>query len=118
RRCRSFTGGWSAAATRTSPATSGGFARAISTKRACWAGEGHGTGRLADHLRGTRAVLHEGRVGARRVGRTGSVRSSSIASLSHAAAAGEIVRRAPGARRASTRPSPAADADGDQLAVL
>ena len=62
---------------------------------------GHGAGRLADHLRRARAVLHEGRMGARRLGRAGPVRSAAVAALSDAAAAGEVVRRAAGARRAT-----------------
>ncbi len=78
----------------------------------------HGARRLADHLRRARAVLHEGRVGARRVGRAGAVRSAAVAAVSDAAAAGEIVRRAARAGRASARAAPAAVADGDQLAVL
>ena len=72
----------------------------------------HGARRLADHLRRARAVLHEGRVGARRVGRAGAVRSAAVAALSDAAAAGEVVGRAARARRASARlhpqPSPMA----------
>ena len=78
----------------------------------------HGARRLADHLRRARAVLHEGRVGAGRLGRAGPVRSAAVAALSDAAAAGEVVRRAARARRAGARASPAAVADGDQLAVL
>ena len=79
---------------------------------------GHRARRLADHLRGARAVLHESRVGAGRVGRAGTLRSAALASVSDAAAAGEVVGRAAGARRAGARPAPAADADGDQLAAL
>ena len=67
---------------------------------------------------GARAVLHEGRVGARRLGRAGAVRSAAVAAVSDAAAAGEVVRRAVRARRAGARPAPAAGADGDQLAAL
>ena len=78
----------------------------------------HRPGRLADHLRGTRAVLHEGRMGARRLRRAGPVRSAALAAVSDAAAAGEVVGRAAGARRAGARPASAAVADGDQLAAL
>ena len=55
---------------------------------------GHGARGLADHLRRARAVLHEGRMGAGRVGRAGTVRSAAVAPLSDAAAAGEVVGRA------------------------
>ena len=78
----------------------------------------HRLRRLADHLRRSRAVLHEGRVGDRRVGsrRRQPLRSAAHQALSDAAAAGEVVRRAPGARRAQAGPASDAGADGDQLA--
>ena len=79
---------------------------------------GHGAGRLADHLRRARAVLHEGGMGAGRLRRAGPVRSAAVAAVSDAAAAGEVLGRAAGARRAGARASPAAVADGDQLAAL
>ena len=79
---------------------------------------GHRPRRLADHLRGAGAVLHEGRVGAWRLRRAGTVRSAALAAVSDAAAAGEVLRRAAGARRAGAGPASAADADGDQLAAL
>ena len=79
---------------------------------------GHRAGGLADHLRGARAVLHESRVGAGRLGRAGTLRSAALAAVSDAAAAGEVLRRAAGARRAGARPASAAHADGDQLAAL
>ena len=78
----------------------------------------HRARRLADHLRRARAVLHEGRVGARRLRRAGPVRSAAVAAVSDAAAAGEVVGRADGTRRAGARATSAAGADGDQLAAL
>ena len=59
---------------------------------------GHRLHRLADHLRGSRAVLHEGRLGNRRVRRAGPFDPPRSKPLSDAAAAGEIVRRADGSR--------------------
>ncbi len=74
--------------------------------------------RLADRLRRSRAVLHEGGLGDRRVGRARAVRRATLAPLPDAAAAGEVVRRAHGPRRGQTGLALAAGADGDQLAVL
>ena len=78
----------------------------------------HGLRRLADQLRGARALLHQGGMGGRRVGprRREPVRSAALEALSDAAAAGEVVRRAARARRAQARAAPVPGADGDQLA--
>ena len=54
----------------------------------------HGTRRLADHLRGARAVLHQGRVGTWRVGRTRAVRSPALEAVPDALAADQVVGRA------------------------
>ena len=45
------------------------------------------------------------------------VRSAAHEAVSDAAAAGEVVRRAPGTRRAQAGPASGSGADGDQLAV-
>ena len=74
--------------------------------------------RLADHVRRARALLHEGGMGAGRIGRAGPVRSSAIAALPDAAAAGEVLGCVAGARRPGAGPSRPAVADGDQLATL
>ena len=79
---------------------------------------GHGTRRLADHLRGARAVLHQGRVGTWRVRRTRTVRSASFEAVPDALAAHQVVGRAVRQGRPRARLSPAADADGHQLALL
>ena len=67
----------------------------------------HRLRRLADHLRGARAVLHEGRVGDRRVGpgRREPVRSAAHQAVPDAAAAGEVVGRAARTRRAQAGPA-------------
>ena len=59
-----------AAAACTSPRTTGASVRATSRNaRSSDRSAGTGVRRLADHLRGARAVLHEGRLGDRRLGR-------------------------------------------------
>ncbi len=80
----------------------------------------HRLRRLADHLRRSRAVLHQGRVGDWRLGsrRRQPVRSAAHQAVSDAAAAGEVVRRAPRARRAQAGPASVSGADGDQLAAV
>ena len=77
----------------------------------------HRVRRLADHLRRPGAVLHQGRVGDRRIGPRGRepLRSTAVEAVPDAAAAGEVVRRAPGARRAQAGPASGSRADGDQL---
>ena len=80
----------------------------------------HRLRRLADHLRRSRAVLHQGRVGDRRVGsrRRQPLRSAAHEAVSDAAAAGEVVRRALRTRRAQAGPASGSGADGDQLAAV
>ena len=76
--------------------------------------------RLADHLPGAGAVLHQGGVGGGRLGARlcQSVRSAAQQTLSDAAVAGEILRRADGARRAQARAASVSGAHGDRLASL
>ena len=80
----------------------------------------HELRRLADRLRRTRALLHEGRVGGWRLGarRREPVRPAALEALPDAAAAGEILRRAARARRAQARPAPVPGADGHRLRAV
>ena len=80
----------------------------------------HRLRRLADPLRGAGAVLHEGRVGDRRLRAGGRepVRSAAQQAVSDAAAAGEVLGRAARARRAQARSASVPRAAGDQLAAL
>ncbi len=80
----------------------------------------HGFRRLADHVRGARALLHQGRLGDRRLrtGRSRSRRFAAQSSVSHAADAREILGRVVRARRAQARPAARAGAAGHQLGSL
>ena len=72
---------------------------------------GTGFRRLAHHLRRSGTVLHEGRVGTRRIGTSGreSVRSAALQAVPAAADAREVQRRAvrAGARKLGYHPFPA-----------
>src|SRR5262249_33578682 len=77
----------------------------------------HRIRRLADYLRGARAVLHEGGLGDRRLRRSWSVRSAAVASVSAAAAAQQVRRRAAGESGWRARPSRSGRTYGDPLSA-
>ena len=109
----------SAAAACISPRTIGAFVRSISWSAR--SGARSAAPAFADWpitYDGARAVLHEGRLGDRRVRRAGSVRSAALAPISDAAAAEQIVGRAARARGARARAARAGRADGDSLAAV
>ncbi len=80
----------------------------------------HHVRRLADHLRRTRALLHQGRVGSRRVRarRREPVRPVAQQAVPDAAAAGEVLGRAARARRTQDGLASVPGADGDRLGAL
>ncbi len=118
---RSGTAAASAARACTTRRTSGAFTRSISTSAACSArfpAPASPTGRspITDlepyYTKVDWEIGVSGLAGAR------SVRAAADEAVSDAAASGEVVRRAPGARRPQAGAASGAGADGDQLGVV
>ena len=94
--------------------------REIDFKEASVKGTLAGTGfrRLADHVSGSRAVLHEGGLGDRRRRRARTVRPAALAAVSDAAASAEIDGRAARARRAKAGLQALPRSDGDRVEAI
>src|SRR5204862_2235697 len=73
---------------------------------------------LADLVSGSRALLHEGRLGDRRGGRARSIRSAEVAAIPDAAASAQIDGRSARARSEETWLDRVSGADGDYVAGL